>query len=42
MLCSYKYGWISMGDWLKKAWVPTVILWIVVIILGPVITGFFY
>lgn len=41
MLCSYKYGWISMADWLKKAWVPTVILWIVLIILGPVITGFF-
>jgi len=41
MLCSYKYGWISMADWLKKAWVPTVILWIVVIILGPIITGFF-
>ena len=42
MLCSYKYGWISMADWLKKAWVPTVILWIVFIILGPIITGFFY
>ena len=41
MLCSYKYGWISMADWLKKAWVPTVILWIVFIILGPIITGFF-
>ncbi|MBQ9043130.1 MAG: SLC13 family permease [Eggerthellaceae bacterium] len=41
MLCSYKYGWISMGDWLKKAWPPTVILWIVMIILGPIITGFF-
>lgn len=41
MLCSYKYGWISMGDWLKKAWPPTVILWIVVIVLGPIITGFF-
>lgn len=41
MLCSYKYGWISMADWLKKAWPPTIILCIVVIILGPVITGFF-
>ncbi len=41
MLCAYKYGWISMADWLKKAWVPTVILWIVFIIMGPIITGFF-
>ncbi len=41
MLCSYKYGWISMADWLKKAWPPTVILWIVVIVLGPIITGIF-
>ncbi len=41
MLCSYKYGWISMADWLKKAWPPTVILWVVVIVLGPIITGIF-
>lgn len=40
ILVCYDKGWITMAEWVKKGWVPTVILLVVSILWLPFICGF--
>ncbi|MCI8467917.1 MAG: hypothetical protein HFJ75_00165 [Eggerthellaceae bacterium] len=40
ILIGYEKGWISMGEWVAKAWMPTLILFVVSALWLPFATGF--
>ena len=39
MMICYEKGWISMAEWLKKAWVPTAVLCVLSALYLPAMTG---
>ena len=39
MMICYEKGWISMTEWLKKAWVPTAVLCVLSALYLPAMTG---
>ncbi|MBR3181392.1 MAG: SLC13 family permease [Eggerthellaceae bacterium] len=41
MLIPYEKGWISMSDWIKKAWVSTAILIVICTLWLPLVAPFF-